>query len=155
LFFILAVVCLVGGGSVAADTMQLDKGEPPYLSPYSYYMSVGPRRPADPDTSEDTGLFFMRPESQNLRVTLSNCERSWLMTISEIVTRRADTREVIAEYHLPLWEISELIPRDMQIFWLNPTSFAWITQGDTVVVEHKGDSEYEITVRYTERPRQD
>jgi hypothetical protein len=105
LFFILAVVCLVGGGSVAADTMQLDKGEPPYLSPYAYYMSVGPRRPADPDTSEDTGLFFMRPESQNLRVTLSNCERSWLMTISEIVTRRADTREVIAEYHLPLWEI--------------------------------------------------
>jgi hypothetical protein len=77
------------------------------------------------------------------------------MTISEIVSRRADSREVIAEYHLPLREISNLIPRDMEIFWLNPTSFAWITRGDTVVVEHKGDTEFEVTVRYTKRPRQE
>jgi hypothetical protein len=155
LLFMLVMVCFVGGGSVAADTMQLEKGKPPYLSPYAYYMSVGPRRAADPDTSKDTDLFFMRPESYNLRVTLSNCERSWWMTISEIVTRRADTREVIAEYHLHLSEISKLIPGDMEIFWLNATSFAWITRGDTVVVEHKGDSEFEVTVRYTKKPSQD
>jgi hypothetical protein len=151
---------LVGGNSVLADMMQLRKVEAPYPTPYAYYMSVGPRRPASPDTIEgtykDPYSHLMRPLSYNLRVTLHNCERDWWMTIDEIVTRRADTREVIAEYRLPLHTISKLVPGpDMEIFWLNPTSFAWITRGDTVVVEHKGGSEFELTVHYAKRLRQE
>src|SRR5439155_17160832 len=60
--------------------------------------SLGPPGATIPDTSSRRGWRFENPVTHRLRVTLASNERISWMLIDDIVTGRADTRTVSAEY---------------------------------------------------------
>ena len=148
------------GDGVATARLQLERTKSPHLDAYAEYMSVGPLGAAVPDTSSGPGYFSMGPAFCRLRVTLSSCELSTWLTIDDIVTGRADTRTVGAEYRLhllgitDLWAALQRAPRVLgpdptgpPIKWMSPTSFAWVMRADTLVVEQKADFIFQVTVR--------
>jgi hypothetical protein len=117
----------------------------------------------EPDTS-NSGTFRVEwGYRHRLRVTISTSERNTWLTIDDILTGRADTRAINAEYRLepyfgdnvrPLWDALQKAPRVLgagptgpPIVWLSPTAFSWITYSDTLVVEQRADSLFQVTIR--------
>jgi hypothetical protein len=153
------VLSMVGDG-IATTTLTLEKFAPPTIDASAYYMTVGPLGAEVPDTRLNPH-FSLGPWYRRLRVTLGGCEMSRWLVIDEILTGRADTHTVKVEYRFnpmitvpELWEATQHIPRvtgtapsDPPIRWLNPTAFTWVMSADTLVVEQKVDSIFQITIR--------
>ena len=158
------------GNSIATTVLPLERGQRPYVDPHAEYMSIGPfgaDAPEPPDTAATPiGGVQFRIEWGNrhrLRVTVSTAERNTWLTIDDILTGRGDTRAIHAEYRLdpyfgnnvqPLWNALQNAPRILgagptgpPITWLSPTAFSWTTYSDTLVIEQKADSLFQVTVR--------
>ena len=156
-------VVYMEGSSVASTTIRMSRSRPPCLDANAIYMSVGPLGAAVPDTVPTrSGYFSSGPSYRRLRVTISTSENLSSLTIDDIVTVRADSRTVRAEYgtspfdptQKDLWVALVGAPRVLgpdptgpPIEWLSPTSFAWITRSDTLVYEQKADSIFKLTIR--------
>ena len=98
---------------------------------------------------------------RTLRVTLGSCERNQWLLIDDIVTGNADTRSVRAEYGLGYFDpvvrdLHAALPQAPRVLgtepaeaieWISPTSFAWIMQADTLVIEQEADSLFQVTLR--------
>jgi hypothetical protein len=80
------------------------------------------------------------------------------LVIDDIVTGRADSREVSASYDLGslggLWGAMRGVrrvlgpdPPDPPIVWRSPTSFAWIMRADTLVVEQVAGPVFQLTLK--------
>jgi len=159
------------GNSVASARVALERAKPPYPIAYAEaeYMSVGPPGPMITDTTMIRGttgapsLRLVTSHFHRLRVTLGRCESVESMTIDDIVTGRADTRSVVAEYTLrpyidpnvrDLWTALQGAPHvrgpdpsGPPIVWRGPAMFARITRSDTVVVEQLDSTYFQVTLR--------
>lgn len=148
--------------AVATASLTLKRTNPPVLSAQAEYMSVGPMGPWESDTLSSGGFSFVETSFRRLRVTLGSCERSEWLWIDDIVTGRADSRTLKAEYvihyfgpgiqdlHAALPRAPRVLgpdPTDPPIRWISPTSFAWVMRADTLVVEQKADSLFQVTLR--------
>ena len=147
-----------------AVRVALERVREPRVDTYAEFMSVGPMGAAvRQEPIRSTGMtFLMEPPHQRLRVTISTAERNTSLTIDEILTGRADSRSLVAQYRIGpfddsstrgLWGAVQKAPRAVgpgpagaPIVWLNPTAFAWITPSDTLVLEQQADSLFKVTV---------
>ena len=151
--------------SVATARIALDRVREPGANPYAVYMSVGPRGAWVPEPPVRLGgmAISVGPSHRRLRVTISTCERTVLLFIDEILTGRADSRSLTAQYRISpyfdyrtrgLWEALRGAPRvrgaeseGPPITWLSPTAFSWTTVADTLLFEQQADSIFQMTVR--------
>jgi len=173
LLVMLVMAVSTDGNSVATAVLPLERGQRPgritatsaWIDPHAEYMSIGPfgADAPDPDTASTDTFRVAWGYRHRLRVTVSNYERNVWLTIDDILTGRADTRAINAEYRLnpytgdnvrPLYDALQKAPRilgagptGLPIVWLSPTAFSWITYSDTLVVEQKADSLFQVTVR--------
>ncbi len=152
----------IEGNSVASTDVRMRRSPLPNIVANAEYMSVGPPGATIPDTASKEGRIIEQHAFHQLRVTLGSGERVTWLLIDDIVTGRADSRRVNASYMFSpfdgsardLWSALQQAPRilgsDPQgppIAWISPTSFAWITRSDTLVLEQKADSIFKITLR--------
>ena len=150
------------GNAVATASLTLKQANPPALPAQAEYMSVGPMGPWESDTLSSGGFSFVETSFRRLRVTLGSCERSAWLWIDDIVTGRADSRTTKAQYvlhyfDLGIQDLHAALPRaprvlgpdptDPPIRWFSPTSFAWVLRAETLVVEQKADSVFQVTLR--------
>ena len=161
LLLALAMGILTGADSVATATVRLRTIDPPQIDAYAYYMSAGPLGPVPADFVETEE--WPRAGASNLRVTMHNCERSWWLTIDEIIVRRADTRTVVAQYGFRAAEQDSLLMRvkgaashmtragEEPIVWLSPTAFEYVLPRHVMLIEHLRGPEFRVTVRTRER----
>jgi len=151
--------------AVASTEVRMEPAKTPYLDAYAEYMSVGPLGAAVPDTARrPPGQFHLAMGFvHSLRVTISSSERNVTLTIDDLLTGRADTRVVNAEYRInpyfdprvrDLWAALQRAPRVLgpdptgpPIVWLSPTSFQWITRSDTLVLEQRADAVFKMMIR--------
>jgi hypothetical protein len=147
---------------VATATVTLKATTAAGLFAQAEYMSVGPAGPLTPDTLSAPDLSIVDYSFRRLRVTIGSCERNTVLWIDDIVTRRADTRTVKAEYLLswfdpPIRDLYAALPRVVRVLgpeptappvrWTNPTSFVWVMHADTLFVEQRADSVFQVTLR--------
>jgi hypothetical protein len=153
------------GSSVATARVPLDKVREPRVDPYAEYMSVGPLGREMPQAPARVGdiTFSLEPPRRRLRVTISTCERDVSLTVDEILTGRADSRSLVAQYRINpffdgrmegLWGALHKAPRVLgpdptgpPITWLSPTAFSLTTRADTLQFEQEADSVFQVTVR--------
>lgn len=156
------IVVSTQGDAVASATLTLGRSNPRPLAAEAEFMSVGPMAPWESNTISSGAFSFVEESFRRLRVTLGTCERSAWLWIDDIVTGRADSRTVKATYILHYLD-SEILalhaalprapralgpdPTDSPIRWISPSSFAWVTRADTLVVEQKSDSVFHVTLR--------
>jgi hypothetical protein len=151
--------------SVASARMSLRRIREPGVDPYAEYISVGPLGSPVPQAPMRGGgmTVVMEPPHRRLRVTISSAEGTVLLTIDDILTGRADSRSLTAQYRISpyleestrgLWTALLKAPRVLgtgptgpPITWLSPTSFAWTTRADTIVFEQEADSIFTMTVQ--------
>lgn len=153
------------GRSMATSRIALERIREAREDPYAEFLSIGPLGAALPQAPFRSGemTFALEPPYRRLRVTISTCERSVNLTIDEILTGRADSRSLMAQYRINpyfddrmrgLWDALQRAPRVLgpaptgpPITWLGPTSFAWTTSADTLLFEQQADSIFQVTVR--------
>lgn len=149
------------GKSVASATIRARRVDQPCVGAYAEFMSVGPLGASVPDSTVRPLGSIVEPSRRRLRVTISTSERMALLTIDDILTGRADSRRVEAEYQISpygdlrdLWDALQGAPRVLgpdpagpPIVWYSPTSFSWITRSDTLVVEQTRDALFKVTIQ--------
>lgn len=148
------------GISYATARIGLERIHEPRVDPYAEYISVGPLGAAVPQAPIRRGdiTFSFEPPHRRLRVTISTCERYVNLTIDEILTGRADSRTLMAQYRpfglCRFWEALQNAPRirgpdptGPPITWMSPTAFSWTTSSDTLLFEQQADSIFQVTVR--------
>lgn len=156
------------GDTVASALLRLAGRRPPYLDPYVDYASVGPARGCASAVGGEgsyslegpSGSIGMNPKTRRLRVMLCSCETSAWLVIDDILVCRADSRTVSAEYRLDPRDVRELwaplrqtprvrrpLPTGPPIRWLGATSFAWVMPADTLFVEQRADSVFQVTLK--------
>ena len=153
------------GISMATARIALERIREASVDPYAEFLSVGPIGAAVPLAPLRSGemTFALEPSYRRLRVKFSTCERSVNLTIDEILTGRADSRSLMAQYRINpyfegrmrgLWDALQRAPRvsgpapnGPPVTWLGPTSFAWTTSADTLLFEQQADSIFQVTVR--------
>jgi hypothetical protein len=154
-------VAMLNGDSIASSLVRFERASPPCPDAYAEYMSVGPLGAALPDLSSRSGDPIIDSPRQRLRVTIGRSESSVMLTIDEILTGRADSRRVVAEYRIrpysdfrDLWSALLRAPRVLgseplgpPIVWQSPTAFSWITRSDTLVFEQQAGPSFLVTIR--------
>jgi hypothetical protein len=157
----LGTIVSTHGDAVATARVILKRVEPPALSAQAEYMTVGPMGPWEADTVSTGAFSLVESSFRRLRVTLGSCERSQWLWIDDIVTARADSRLVKAQYWLGYFDpavqdLHDALPRAPRVLgpdpgdpikWISSTSFAWIMRADTLVVEQAADSVFQVTLR--------
>jgi hypothetical protein len=165
----LGLLVTTEGDSVASASITLERAEPPFLKRFAEYlanagyMSLGPWGAEAPDpVPRRPGEFHIEMNYvHRLRVTLGSSERMGWMLIDDILTGRADSRVVNAEY--VLFFASSIVdlrgalgntpgavgpgPAGPPIVWLSSTSFESISSSETLVLEQKADSVFQVTPR--------
>ena len=149
------------GDAVATASVVLKRVDSPTTSEYAEFMTVGPMGPWESRMVPSGEFSFQWHSFRRLRVTLGSCERNQWLLIDDIVTGNADTRSVRAEYGLGYFDpvvrdLHAALPQAPRVLgtepaeaieWISPTSFAWIMQADTLVIEQEADSLFQVTLR--------
>ena len=150
------------GGEVASAVLQLERAGRPYSDAYADYMTVGPIGSAVPNTGSGPNRFLRGSLHRRLRVIPSSCERDSWLTIDDMRVGWAGSHWVAAEFRLdpfatdmrPLWvslvhapRVSGAVPTGPPIRWLSSTSFEWVRSSDTLAIQQKSDSTFQVTIR--------
>jgi hypothetical protein len=145
--------------STASATLQLEGVEQSFPDLDAYFMSRGPSGAALPVDAPDSDSEVSQ-KSHYLRVTFYSCERGSWITIDDIVELgRGCSRKLAANYVLDfrkLWPLEhrtlgcgkhKTVPSEPDIVWVNSRTFELRKEWSIIVVEHRGGSEFEVTVR--------